>query len=225
MGESIQLKAVTRAFVNDAGVRVDVLRGVDLALEAGASLALVGPSGSGKSTLLAILGGLDQADAGEVWIGDTRLDLLDEAAREKLRGRRIGFVFQQHYLLPQLTAIENVLVAAWAVGGVAPFRAEARALLDRVGLGHRLDHRPAQLSGGECQRVALARALLLKPAVLLADEPTGSVDAAGARQLADLLCLLQVEHKTTLVVATHAVDVASRLSRSLQLHEGRLVPS
>ncbi len=223
MGETLQLKAVTRGFVTDGGVRVDVLRGVDLSVVAGESLALVGPSGSGKTTLLAILGALDRPDSGEVWLGGSALNALSDRERGALRGRRIGFVFQQPCLLPQLTALENVLVAAWAVGSVAPYLEQARQLLDRVGLGDRLRHRPAQLSGGECQRVALARALLLNPAVLLADEPTGSVDAAGARQLADLLCELQAEHRTTLVVVTHAAEVAARMSRSLRLLEGRLV--
>jgi predicted ABC-type transport system involved in lysophospholipase L1 biosynthesis ATPase subunit len=222
MGKALKALGLTRGFVTAGGVRIDVLRGVDLSVPAGASLALVGPSGSGKSTLLSILGALDRPDAGEVWLGGEELVSLPERARETLRGRRIGFVFQQALLLPQLTAQENVLVAAWAVGSVVPYREEARRLLDRVGLGNRLQHVPAQLSGGECQRVALARALLLKPELLLADEPTGSVDAAVADQLADLLCELQMEHRTTLVVVTHAAAVAARMSRALRLVEGRL---
>ena len=224
MGSVIDARGVTRSFATDGGVRIEVLRGVDLSVPAGGSLALVGPSGSGKSTLLAILGALDRPDGGEVWLDGQELGALAEPAREALRGRRIGFVFQQALLLPQLTAIENVLAAAWAVGSVAPFREAARRLLDRVGLGARLHHRPSQLSGGECQRVALARALLLQPDLLLADEPTGSVDAAVAGQLADLLCELQREQLTTLVVATHAPEIAARLSRTLRLRDGRLAP-
>lgn len=222
MGSPIDARGVTRSFVTDGGVRIEVLRGVDLSVPAGGSLALVGPSGSGKSTLLAILGALDRPDAGEVWLDGQELGALPEPAREALRGRRIGFVFQQALLLPQLTALENVLAAAWAIGSVAPYREAARRLLDRVGLGARLHHRPAQLSGGECQRVALARALLLQPDLLLADEPTGSVDAAVAGHLADLLRELQTEQRTTLVVATHAPEIAARLSRTLRLRDGRL---
>ena len=224
MGSAIDARGVTRSFATDGGVRIEVLRGIDLSVPAGGSLALVGPSGSGKSTLLAILGALDRPDGGEVWLDGQELGALPEPAREALRGRRIGFVFQQALLLPQLTAIENVLTAAWATGSVAPYREAARRLLDRVGLGARLHHRPTQLSGGECQRVALARALLLQPGLLLADEPTGSVDAAVAGQLADLLCELQREQRTTLVVATHAPEIAARLSRTLRLRDGRLAP-
>ncbi len=224
MGSLIEARGVTRSFATDGGVRIEVLRGIDLSVPAGGSLALVGPSGSGKSTLLEILGALDRPDGGEVWLDDQELGALPEPAREALRGRRIGFVFQQALLLPQLTAIENVLTAAWAIGSVAPYREAARRLLDRVGLGARLHHRPSQLSGGECQRVALARALLLQPDLLLADEPTGSVDAAVAGQLADLLCELQREQRTTLVVATHAPEIAARMSRTMRLREGRLAP-
>ena len=224
MGSLIEARGVTRSFATDGGVRIEVLRGVDLSVPAGGSLALVGPSGSGKSTLLEILGALDRPDGGEVWLDDQELGALPEPAREALRGRRIGFVFQQALLLPQLTAIENVLTAAWAIGSVTPYREAARRLLDRVGLGARLHHRPSQLSGGECQRVALARALLLQPDLLLADEPTGSVDAAVAGQLADLLCALQWEQRTTLVVATHAPEIAARMSRTMRLREGRLAP-
>lgn len=224
MGSLIEARGVTRSFATDGGVRIEVLRGIDLSVPAGGSLALVGPSGSGKSTLLEILGALDRPDGGEVWLDDQELGALPEPAREALRGRRIGFVFQQALLLPQLTAIENVLTAAWAIGSVTPYREAARRLLDRVGLGARLHHRPSQLSGGECQRVALARALLLQPDLLLADEPTGSVDAAVAGQLADLLCELQREQLTTLVVATHAPEIAARLSRTLRLRDGRLAP-
>ena len=224
MGSAIDARGVTRSFATDGGVRIEVLRGIDLSVPAGGSLALVGPSGSGKSTLLEILGALDRPDGGEVWLDDQELGALPEPAREALRGRRIGFVFQQALLLPQLTAIENVLTAAWAIGSVTPYREAARRLLDRVGLGARLHHRPSQLSGGECQRVALARALLLQPDLLLADEPTGSVDAAVAGQLADLLCALQWEQRTTLVVATHAPEIAARMSRTMRLREGRLAP-
>ncbi len=224
MGETIELKGVERGFAMDGGSRVEVLRGVDLSVADGTSLALVGPSGSGKSTLLAIIGGLDRPDAGEVWLGGQPLGALNERQREALRGERIGFVFQQHGLLPQLTALENVLVSAWARGRAAPYREGAMRLLERVGLGGRLHHRPAQLSGGECQRVALARALLLGPSLLLADEPTGSVDAATARDLADLLVELQVERGATLIVVTHADAVAARMQRSLRLLNGRLVP-
>lgn len=221
-GAAIEMRGVVRRFAAAGAAPVEVLRGVDLSVAAGESVAIVGPSGSGKTTLLALMGALDRPDGGEIWLGDQEIGALPEARREALRGRRIGFVFQQHHLLPQLSALENVLAAAWAVGRAAPYAPQARRLLERVGLAARADHRPAQLSGGECQRVAVARALLLRPALLLADEPTGSLDREGAAALADLLCELNAETGATLVVVTHAAEVAARMARRLRLRDGRL---
>ncbi len=218
----VRVRQLWHGFPAADGSQVEVLRGVDLEVAPGESVAVVGPSGSGKSTLLALLGALARPDRGEVWLDDQPIHAWDEPARAKLRGRTIGFVFQAHHLLPQLTALENVLVPAWAVGDTAPYVRAAGELLTRVGLGHRLGHRPGQLSGGECQRVAVARALLLQPRLLLADEPTGALDHAGALALADLLAELNGAQGTTLVVVTHSVELANRMQRRLTLQDGRL---
>jgi len=203
-----------------------VLRDVSLAVANGASLAIVGPSGSGKSTLLLILGGLLPPTSGEVWIGGRRADGLkpDDAAR--LRSRTLGFVFQQHFLMPQLTALENVLVPTLACEDPERRRRApelARQLLSRVGLAERPSHRPAQLSGGECQRVAVARALILEPRLLLADEPTGSLDAEASDQLADLLADVHRERSLAIVAVTHSARLAARMETTLELRGGRLV--
>jgi lipoprotein-releasing system ATP-binding protein len=221
-GASVTLRGVVRRFALEGAPPVEVLRGVDLDVAPGASAAVVGPSGSGKTTLLQLIGALDAPDAGTVAIDGRDLAALDEAGRRDLRLRRIGFVFQLHHLLPQLTVLENALVPAWAAGDAARRRARARRLLDRVGLGPRADHRPAQLSGGERQRAALVRALVLEPALLLADEPTGALDRAAAAALADLLLELNREEGVTLVVATHSADLAARLARRLRLADGVL---
>lgn len=222
MGSIIELRQVTRRLVPPGGREIEILRGVDLQVPAGQALAILGPSGSGKTTLLGLIGALDRPDSGEIWLGDEEIGQQDARRREALRGRRIGFVFQRHHLLPQLTALENVLVAAWAAGAASRHETEAATLLTRLGLEARIHHRPAQLSGGECQRVALARALLLRPAIVLADEPTGSLDHDGAVALADLLLAVFAETGATLIVATHASEVATRLTRRLQLRDGRL---
>jgi predicted ABC-type transport system involved in lysophospholipase L1 biosynthesis ATPase subunit len=202
-----------------------VLRDLSLAVRAGDSLAIVGPSGSGKSTLLHLMAGLDRPGTGRVSVEGRDLASLSEGDLADLRSRRIGLVFQLHHLLPQCTALENVLVPTLplrdrAARAAAPAR--ARRLLERVGLGDRLDYRPAQLSGGQCQRVALARALINGPALLLADEPTGSLDHATALAMADLLAALNREEQVTLIVVTHAPEVAARMQRRLLLRDGRL---
>jgi len=219
------MRGVARRFQSGDEPPVDVLRGVDLDVAPGESLAIVGPSGSGKTTLLQLMGALDLPDTGTVCFEGRDLAGLSEAERSALRGRRIGFVFQLHHLLPQLTVLENVLAPAWATGDAAARIERAQALLDRVGLGARLRHRPAQLSGGERQRTALARALILQPALLLADEPTGSLDHAGASSLADLLMELNRSEGVTLVAVTHSRDFAARLSRRLLLQDGVLQPA
>ncbi len=205
-----------------------ILGGVSMTLQAGEAVAVVGPSGSGKSTLLNIIGALDRPDRGTVRLEGEDLAGMDERQLAELRNRRIGFVFQLHHLLPQCTALENVLVPTLAGhaggGGDEPAPDRARALLERVGLGERLTYRPGQLSGGERQRVAVARALVNEPRLLLADEPTGSLDRASADALADLLAELNTDDGVTLVVVTHDRSLADRMARELELREGRLEP-
>jgi len=200
-----------------------ILRGVSFDLAAGASLAIMGPSGSGKTTLLNILGTLDAPTAGTVTLNGT--DPFGLAPRDlaRFRSRSVGFVFQEHHLLPQCTAIENVLVACLAAGRVtAEQERRAADLLERVGLADRADHLPAELSGGERQRVAVARALVNEPALVLGDEPTGNLDAAAAAGVGDLLQSLAAEHGAMVVVVTHNRDLADRFDRRLLFSAGRL---
>lgn len=203
---------------------VAVLNGAALALPAGAAVAIIGPSGSGKSTLLNIIGTLDRADSGVIELDGQNLAQLDERQLAEVRNRKLGFIFQFHYLLPQCTLWENVLVPTLAKAAGKPTGVEDRAkkLLARVGLGDRLDHRPGQLSGGERQRVAVVRALINKPKLLLADEPTGALDRHNAEELIKLLLELNREEGVALVVVTHARDLAFQLGRVLELRDGRL---
>ncbi len=203
-----------------------VLRDVNLAMNPGDAAAILGPSGSGKSTLLQILGALDRPSAGKVVLGDIDPFALSESATAKYRNRQVGFVFQDHHLLPQCSAIENVLVPTLAADAIdrAAILTRARSLLDRVGLSQRLDHRPAELSGGERQRVALARALILQPPLLLADEPTGNLDRAIAHGVAELLLDLHCQEKTILLIVTHSPELARLLPVQYEMIEGRLVP-
>jgi predicted ABC-type transport system involved in lysophospholipase L1 biosynthesis ATPase subunit len=218
----LQLIDVGRAYPAARGEREPVLRGVSLLLRRGESLAVVGPSGCGKSTLLNIIGGLDVPDSGRVLLEGRDLASLSEPERARVRNRRLGFVFQEHHLLPQCTALENVLLPALAHDRAAEQEARAAELLQRVGLARRLDHRPAQLSGGERQRVALVRALINQPALLLADEPTGSLDQAAAVELADLLVDLNRGGDLAMIVVTHAPGLAQRMGRQATLRDGRL---
>jgi lipoprotein-releasing system ATP-binding protein len=209
----------------DGARRVPVLRGVDLEVAPGELVAVVGPSGSGKSTLLHLLGALDRPDAGEVEIGGRRLAALSAGQMAGFRNRTIGFVFQFHQLLPDFTALENVMLPG-RIAGEAPAGvfARARELLVEVGLGERLDHFPSQLSGGERQRVALCRALVLAPPLLLADEPTGNLDPVSGEQVFALLLDLQARCGTTAVVVTHNPEIARRCARILTLEGGMLEP-
>jgi putative ABC transport system ATP-binding protein len=199
-----------------------ILREVEFAVAAGEALAIVGASGSGKSTLLAILAGLDTPTAGSVLLDGTDLFALDEDARAELRGRAVGFVFQSFQLLPALTALENVMLPL-ELAGRRDAEAEAREMLARVGLGERLGHYPKHLSGGEQQRVALARAFVVRPKLLLADEPTGSLDADSGAGVIDLMFELNHSLGTTLVMVTHDEHLARRCARMVRLAGGRIV--
>ncbi len=205
---------------------IHVLRELDLCVEVGEMVAIVGASGVGKSTLLHVLGGLDGADGGEIRIDGVSLTALDDAARVAFRNARVGFVFQFHHLLPEFSALENAeMPMRIARRPVAEGRAAAEALLRRVGLGERLAHRPGTLSGGEQQRVAIARALVMSPSLLLADEPTGDLDEHTAGALHDLLREIHRERRLTSVIATHNTRLASACDRVLRLEEGRLHPA
>lgn len=222
----VRLEGVSRRFAPVAGGPAnEVLRGIDLEIERAGSLAIVGPSGSGKSTLLHVMGGLDRPSAGRVRLDGRDLGALDADELARVRNREVGFVFQTHHLLPQCTALENVLVPTLVLDdrarrAAAPER--ARRLLARVGLAERVHHRPAQLSGGECQRVAVVRALINAPKLLLADEPTGSLDSASSERLTALLVELEREEGVALVVVTHSSELAARMARVLHLRDGRL---
>jgi lipoprotein-releasing system ATP-binding protein len=202
-----------------------VLEDVSLTLEPGQSLCVMGPSGSGKSTLLNVLGGLEPPSAGTVSVFGREPFSLPEAELAAYRNREVGFVFQDHCLLPQCSVLENVLVPTLVAREKADHEARARALLDRVGLGPRLDHRPAELSGGEKQRVALARALVLSPRLLLGDEPTGNLDAESAEVVADLLFELHGQASTILIVVTHSAELAARFPDRRRLVGHRLQPA
>jgi lipoprotein-releasing system ATP-binding protein len=200
---------------------VPVLDDVSFDVAAGDSTAIMGPSGSGKSTVLHIIGTLEPPTSGEVKIGGRNPFALNEPDIARFRNDSIGFVFQDHHLLPQYSVLENTLIPTLAFPGNAAGEARARLLLERVGLTHRLDHRPAQLSGGERQRVAIARALINRPAVLLCDEPTGNLDHRTADAVAELLLELHSQESNVLVVVTHNSELARRFGHRLELREGR----
>jgi len=220
----LQVRDVHKRFATTAEP-VEVLRGISFELGEREALAITGPSGSGKSTLLHLIGSLDRPSEGTIEIGGTDPFALPEPELAWFRNRTIGFVFQDPHLLPQYTVLENVLVPALAFPGrgmgAQASQDRATELLKRVGLGHRLTHRPAELSGGERQRAAVARALLNRPALLLCDEPTGSLDRAAAATVADLLFELHEAEGTILIAVTHSLDLAARFARRFELVEGR----
>ena len=205
------------------GRPLPVLTSIDLEIEPESFLAVVGPSGSGKTTLLGLLAGLDEPTRGRVYLDGEDIFALTEDGRAEFRVQRVGFVFQTFYLLPTLTALENVLVPLELRGTAKGLRNEATALLDRVGLGDRLDHFPAQLSGGEQQRVALARAFANRPKILFADEPTGNLDQQTGEGIVEMLEELNREARTTLVMVTHDLTLAARAHRIVSLAGGRIV--
>ena len=218
----LQVKSVTKEYPSPAGA-LRILDGVSFELERGAAVSIMGPSGSGKSTLLSILGALEPPTSGEVRLGGENPYALGERELAAFRNKQIGFVFQDHCLLPQCTVLENVLLPTLVAAEQADFQAQARQLLDRVGLGPRVDHVPAQLSGGEKQRVAIARALIRQPALLLCDEPTGNLDRGNADTVADLLLELQKAQQMMLVLVTHSEKLAARAPVEYELTDGRLV--
>jgi len=219
----LEAEGLVREFREGAST-LRILDGLELKLARGECVAIVGASGSGKTTLLQILGGLDRPTAGHVRIAGRDLHALDEAERGALRNRSIGFIYQFHHLLPEFSALENVAMPLLVRRlPTAEAKAKAQALLEEVGLGERLTHRPHQLSGGERQRAAVARALVTEPALVFADEPTGNLDGRNAEQVFELMLRLNRDRHTTLVIVTHDARLAARMDRVLTLSEGRLV--
>jgi putative ABC transport system ATP-binding protein len=225
MGGDLLLKAesLTKKVTSPEG-ELTILDSVSFGVGRGESAAIVGPSGAGKSTLLALLAGLDEPSTGRVWLNGVELTALDEDGRAAIRNREVGFVFQSFHLLPSLTAHENVLLPL-ELSGTAKPKERAREALTRVGLDHRLQHYPRQLSGGEKQRVAIARAFVVGPSLLFADEPTGNLDNKTGAKILNLLFDLNAAAGTTLVLVTHDLDAAGRCTKLIELSGGRLVDS
>lgn len=219
----IEVSNISKQVTTSEGT-LRILEQINLSLEAGESLAIIGPSGSGKSTLLGILAGLDMPTSGTVFIDGKNITAMDEEGRAAVRAGHVGFVFQSFHLLPGLTALENVALPL-ELQGMADALQTARAYLERVGLGERVSHYPRQLSGGEQQRVALAHAFACRPAILFADEPTGNLDTGTGKKINDLLFELNAEEGTTLILVTHEKTLAERCNRRLELQAGRQLES
>lgn len=218
----LTVRGLTKEFTGAAGA-LPILSGVDLTMNRGDSVVVTGPSGSGKSTFLYLVGVLDQPTAGTITLGGVNPFDLSVAEQANFRNRQIGFVFQDHHLLPQCTVLENVLIPTLPGGQSEEFEGRARTLLDRVGLADRITHRPAQLSGGERQRVAVCRAMINQPLLLLADEPTGNLDQKTAESIGSLLLEVAGEQNTMLICVTHSLELAGRFPIRYQLTDGKLV--
>lgn len=219
----LQAKQLSKTYAEGPN-KVEVLSDIDLSIAAAERVAIVGASGSGKSTLLHLLGGLDLPTTGEVWVEGQQMSKLSDAARGELRNQHLGFVYQFHHLLPEFTAVENVAMPL-LIRGIDKSDAyqQASELLDKIGLGHRLEHRPTELSGGERQRAAIARALVTKPKCVLADEPTGNLDHRTANTVFEMILELNQQNQTALIMVTHDLELAAKMDSTYRLEDGRLL--
>jgi lipoprotein-releasing system ATP-binding protein len=222
MPELLEARNLSKSYATPKGGPLAILNGVSLSLASGDAVSIIGPSGTGKSTLLYILGALEPPTSGEVILDGRNPFTLSDTEVSAFRNREVGFVFQDHCLLPQCTVLENVLIPTMVGKDNGDARQRAKQLLDQVGLSHRLDHRPSELSGGERQRVSIARAMIRAPKLLLCDEPTGNLDRHTATQVADLLLEMNRASKTILVVVTHSAELAARFPKVFELVEGQL---